>query len=192
MVCNPLTTNLTQSPQSRPGHCSRTQSCLVEHNHTSTNLCSLTDLLTPHLKNTNCLSQKKIFQLFFLSLTIQLRGHPFFSLNNQSDFECKCVLSIRMILIEWLKCFNRKTWMRIMSSVCSLILSHAVLPLLSCVWTIERLCLFLGSSLPWLCVIKAKVNFAIHRQRMLVCSPNTDYLPVSKVVAYTFVHAPVL
>lgn len=135
---------------------------------------------------------EKNLSAVFLIINHPAKGTSFFSLNNQSDFECKCVLSIRMILIEWLKCFNRKTWMRIMSSVCSLILSHAVLPLLSCVWTIERLCLFLGSSLPWLCVIKAKVNFAIHRQRMLVCSPNTDYLPVSKVVAYTFVHAPVL
>lgn len=42
------------------------------------------------------------------------------------------------------------------------------------------------------CNIKAKVNFAMHRQRMLLCGSNTDYQSMSEAVTYTFVHAHIM
>lgn len=97
MVCNPLTANLSQSPQSRPGHCSRTQACLGEHNtHTHTFLCALIGLFTVLLKNTLFhICTENIIQPSLISIEMQM--HPI----NYTDFNGR---KDKKILIEKAQC----------------------------------------------------------------------------------------
>lgn len=113
MVCNPLRANLAQSPQSRPGHCSRTQAWLGEHNplyidtHTKYSPAALLSLL---LKIRNSFS----FIYFILINNLPAKTYPFVLTINQ--------LANTLLYYSY---FNGNTRMPIMSEL----------------WTVEQ-CVF--------------------------------------------------
>lgn len=137
MVCNPFTANLTQSLQSRPGHCS-----LFTHTHTTAPPHTYT-----HTHRHASVNTTKVLIPLHLYIHSDLGGE----------------LKINI--------FNR---IYVLARTAAL-LRRAVI-----------FCTFFQPV--FCCVIRSKVNFSIHRQRMLSGRANADYLTMPKLVVYEFLY----